>query len=95
MGRIDEVGDDSIEEDQIVYNGNHRVLGSDPAEYIDGLASIGVQFAPARPGRWFELDPERMSPVHLAEAWLLRSTWLATLDRRRQVGDELRRRWAA
>ena len=88
------MGDEYSDIDKIVHNGNRPVLGRDPAEYIDGLASMGVQFSPGRPGRWFELDPERMSPDGLAEAYRLRAAWLAAPEQRRLVAAELQRRWS-
>ena len=64
-----------------------------PADYVDGLQRMGVVIFRARPGRWTELDPERMTPCQQAKAYGLRSFWMATPERRGLIVAELERRW--
>lgn len=87
------MGDEYSDIDKIVHNGNQPVRGRGPAEYVDGLEQLGVQFSPGRPGRWFELDPERMTRGQQDKAYRLRAGWLAAPECRRMVAAELWRRW--
>jgi hypothetical protein len=65
-----------------------------PADYVDGLQRMGVIIVQGRPGRWLELDPERMPARDQAEAHRLRSHWMATPERRRRIVAELEQRWS-
>jgi hypothetical protein len=79
------VGEDSIEEDQIVYIGNQAV----PGDYIDGMLALGwlpyLVIHGDGAASLCERHPEKGPAAAIEEGRRISSWWLATKERRLAV----------
>lgn len=86
------MGDDSIEEDQIVHIGNQAV----PADYVDGMMALGwLPYLVIDRGGAVSLcerHPETEAPAAIEEGRRLSAWWRATKDRRVAVEQAMRSR---